>query len=238
MIAARLDKLLRLAVRPRLWPAAAAGAVPALEHWPMFTGLTYDTVIDAGAHKGQFAAFALARWPSAQLICFEPLSGPRAQLQRTLKRLAAPVRFEVRAKALGSRPGEAQMHLASRTDSSSLLPLGAEQKRLFSMRETGVETVAVTRLEDELPAADLGRTLLKIDVQGFELEVLKGAGALLGRIDTVYVECSYRALYEGQALEEEITAFLSRAGFSPAAERRTAGTEEAPIQADRLYRGG
>lgn len=236
MIPARVEKLRRLAVRPGLWRTALSGVVPALEHWPAFEGWRFDTVVDAGAHRGQFATFALTRWPAARVICFEPLPKPRARLKRTLAGLAAPHRWEIRAEALGARSGAAHMHVASREDSSSMLPLGPEQKRLFSMDETGREPVTVARLDEALADLQLGRALLKIDVQGFELEVLKGAGALLERFEAVYVECSFRELYVGQSLEGAVTAFLAETGFNPENERRNFVVFGDVVQVDKLYR--
>jgi hypothetical protein len=100
------------------------------------------------------------------------------------------------------------MHLATRTDSSSLLALGARQKAIFGMEESGALQVPIKRLDACLSSPLPRPVLLKIDVQGFELEVLKGATDLLPEIDAVYVEASYIELYEGQALHHEIERFL------------------------------
>ena len=99
---------------------------------------TFATVIDVGANKGQFAAYARTRWPNARLICFEPLPGPRAKLARVTRGHA-----EFHDCALGSAPGQGQMHLASRTDSSSLLALGASQKAIYGMEESGALQVPI-----------------------------------------------------------------------------------------------
>ena len=64
-------------------------------------------------------------------------------------------------------------------------------------------------LTDELP----GPRLLKIDVQGFELEVLRGAGESLVLVDQVFVECSFVELYDGQALADEVVCYLRDAGL-------------------------
>lgn len=56
--------------------------------------------------------------------------------------------------------------------------------------------------------------MLKIDVQGFELELLKGATELLPHIQDVYVECSFIELYQGQALASEVIDLLRDHGFT------------------------
>ena len=55
--------------------------------------------------------------------------------------------------------------------------------------------------------------LLKIDVQGFEMEVLKGCNSMLDYFSWVYVECSFIELYEGQALANEVIDYLHTHGF-------------------------
>ena len=128
------------------------------------------------------------------------------------------------------------MHLATRTDSSSLLALGARQKAIYGMEESGVLRVPIKRLDACLPTPLPRPVLLKIDVQGFELEVLKGATGMLPHIDAVYVEASYVELYEGQALHEEIERFLIEAGFTLDGRFNTHIHQGEPVQADLLFR--
>ncbi|HKX35989.1 MAG TPA: FkbM family methyltransferase, partial [Rhizorhapis sp.] len=56
--------------------------------------------------------------------------------------------------------------------------------------------------------------LLKIDVQGAELEVLKGCGDMLAAFDHIYVELSFRELYLGQPLASEVICWLAERGFT------------------------
>ena len=55
--------------------------------------------------------------------------------------------------------------------------------------------------------------LLKIDVQGYELEALVGGEEILGKFSYIYVECSFIELYEGQALVHEVIQYLSKHQF-------------------------
>jgi hypothetical protein len=55
--------------------------------------------------------------------------------------------------------------------------------------------------------------LLKIDVQGFELDVLQGCEDILNRFSHLYIECSFIELYEGQALAHQIIAWLEQRSF-------------------------
>ncbi len=98
-----------------------------------------------------------------------------------------------------------------------------------------VETGPLSRF---VSAADLAApALLKIDVQGFELEVLRGAGDLLSAFEHVYVEASFEALYEGQALADEVIAHMLAASFVEAGRHNVSlGPDGRPIQADFLFR--
>ncbi|MEK9661584.1 MAG: FkbM family methyltransferase [Alphaproteobacteria bacterium] len=141
--------------------------------------------------------------------------------------------------ALGPARGEAELHVSARNDSSSLLPIGDAQARMFpGTGEVGMVTVPVGPLGDFVERAELGApALLKIDVQGFELEVLRGAEALLDAFDWIYVEASWVALYEGQALAGEVEAFVTAHGFALAGTyNRTDAPDGSPVQADFLFR--
>ncbi len=74
--------------------------------------------------------------------------------------------------------------------------------------------IIVNRLSDLLAGDELeSRVLLKLDVQGFEFEVLKGCKELLHLVNTIIVECSFIELYKGQALAYEIVRYLDGSGF-------------------------
>ena len=227
----RLRKYLKLLQTPASWPALRHGVAATLDHDTALAGESFATVIDVGANKGQFAVYARIHWPNAQLICFEPLPEPRAKLQRVTGGQA-----KIYDCALGAEPGEGSMHLATRTDSSSLLALGARQKAIFGMEASGQFQVPIKRLDACISTPLPRPALLKIDVQGFELEVLKGATDLLPHIDAVYVEVSYIELYEGQALHEEIERFLIDAGFTLEGRYNTHLYQGKPVQADLLFR--
>lgn len=116
---------------------------------------------------------------------------------------------------MGPESGTAQIHLSARDDSSSLLPITARQNALFpGTAEAGTATIRVARLADALPAADIeAPALLKLDVQGFELQALAGCEDLLDRFAWVYVECSFVELYAGQAFADAVIAWLREREF-------------------------
>ncbi len=139
--------------------------------------------------------------------------------------------------ALGDQAGEADLHISRRRDSSSLLPIGDLQAKLFpSTEEVGTHRVKVVTL-DSLKAhwATAKRILLKLDVQGFELGVLRGAPETLRQCAHVYAECSEVPLYTGQALYPEVAAFLAVHGFRPLQRINEQFDGDRLIQADHLF---
>jgi FkbM family methyltransferase len=169
-------------------------------------------VIDVGANKGQFALYARVRFPQADVYSLEPLSGPR---RRLAKLFADNGRVHVIAAAAGSAPGTARINVSRADDSSSLLPVTSRQLDRFPGTDTvGQESVQVGTLDRIFEPIELARpVLLKLDVQGFELEALRGAGQVLASVDTVLTECSFVPFYSGQALFEEVREFLRGHGF-------------------------
>ena len=171
-----------------------------------------QTVVDIGANRGQFALVARHCFPAATLISFEPLAGPAAVYRAVF---AGDARARLVAAAVGPEPGEAVIHLSARDDSSSLLPITARQNALFpGTAEAGTATIRVARLADEVPAeAIVPPALLKLDVQGFELQALAGCEDVLDRFAWVYAECSFMELYAGQAFADAVIAWLRERGF-------------------------
>lgn len=230
----RATKVARLLPRRDLWPTVRKGVVPSVEHMPVPFNLAYKTVIDVGASYGQFASFAAYRFGDARIVSFEPLDDARATIERNLGS-----RVETRQWALSSRPGRAAFHVATSNDSSSLLSPSELQVQEFPGSESAAETtVDVRTLAEEFTASEIASpSLLKIDVQGAELDVLRGARDLLGAFDDVFVECSFMELYEDQALAGEVIAFMTDHGYRIASITGAATTQARELlQADVLFR--
>lgn len=188
------------------------GVAASVEHAHTPLPAELRTVIDVGSNRGQFALLARHRWPRAQVVCFEPLLVSGQRLCRLFAEDSAVQIFQV---ALSNQSGERDMHVSRADDSSSLLAMtGLQVKEFPGTDEIGTQSVETKRLDEVIPAASIARpALLKIDVQGAELQVLQGAGAVLDAVDVVLVECSWVEFYEGQALVAEILDYLSELGL-------------------------
>ncbi|MBA1146049.1 FkbM family methyltransferase [Ectothiorhodospiraceae bacterium WFHF3C12] len=189
------------------------GVAAGVEHFPVLRALSVDTVLDIGANRGQFALAVRASLPGARVVSFEPLDVPAQRFEAVF---AADPLVTLHRTAIGPQSEQTRIHVSARDDSSSLLPISDLQDELFpGTAETAVEQIRVAPLETYLSAADIATpSLLKLDVQGYELEALKGCESLLGHMDHVYAECSFVELYTGQALADEIIGWLRGRGYA------------------------
>jgi FkbM family methyltransferase len=189
-----------------------AGVAAAVEHEALLKTLNFATVVDIGANRGQFALVARRCFPKARIIAYEPLPGPANRFRIALADDPLVVLHEV---AIGTTTGTATMHVAAEDDSSSLLPITRLQQTLSpGTHEVATTAIQVECLSCRIKPDDLRPpALLKIDVQGYELSVLQGSETLLPHFSHLYVECSFVELYGGQALADEVIAYLHRHNF-------------------------
>jgi FkbM family methyltransferase len=206
-----------------------------IEHDSVLRTLDCRTVVDIGANRGQFALAARRAFPGARILSFEPLSAPAARFRSVF---AGDALTSLKQVAIGPQRRQATMHISGRDDSSSLLPIGERQAAMFpGTAEVGTATIDVGPLDSFIAAADMvSPALLKLDVQGFELQALQGCESLLDRFDYVYVECSFIELYAGQAVAHEVVAWLEARGFRlSGTHNMTRDASGREVQADFLF---
>jgi FkbM family methyltransferase len=206
----------------------------ASEHLAAIRLCAANTLIDAGANKGQFSlAFRYLR-PRAHIIAFEPLPEAADAFERLFAQDRAAC---LQRSAVAASDGAAEFHVADRADSSSLLRPGAGQERAFGVCSRTTIEVPVTRLDHSLDIGSLAHPiLLKVDVQGGELGVFEGCDAL-EEIDFIYVELSFVELYEGQPLFQDVSEYLVRRRFNVRGIFNQVMTAEyGPTQVDVLFK--
>ena len=206
--------------------------MPGVEHIAAIKRLHPKTLIDVGANKGQFSLVARYMFPEIEIHAFEPLDRERKLLASIISQ---PIK--IYATALGEAAGQATFFVTSRADSSSLLKPGAGQQAAYGVALSSTITVPVARLDDLVDVTKLPRPILmKADVQGGELSVLKGAKELLSAVDAIYCEASFVPLYELQPLAHELIGYLATEGlFLKGAYNQSTTTQFGPTQADLLF---
>ncbi|HWZ95450.1 MAG TPA: FkbM family methyltransferase [Opitutaceae bacterium] len=179
---------------------------------PWIAQLGIQTVLDVGGNVGHWAKACRLAMPDVAICSFEPLPACQEALR---KRMSGDARHQTLSMALGSRPGELTMHVHAHAASSSLLPETDTMRDLNRGRGTmGELPVPVETLDNMASVHKWSRPcLLKIDVQGYELEVLKGAAGMLPDTALIIAETSFRPLYQGQACFQQIHDYVSNSGF-------------------------
>jgi FkbM family methyltransferase len=168
------------------------------------------TIMDVGAAVGEFSMAARFVFPSAYIHAFEPVE-PSQIAFRTL--FTGDQRFSLHGFALGKEDATTNFHLNDFSFSSSLLKMTQKHKQLFPQtKNEGIISVDVRRL-DSISLGLLKPVLLKMDVQGSELDVLAGGRSTLDLVDIVWLEVSFEELYERQANFDEVIVFMKNSGF-------------------------
>lgn len=146
-----------------------------------FPGHRFETLFDVGANVGQSARAMAAAFPRARIHSFEPASDTFRLLERNV---AALPRVTCHRLALGERGGTASL---LRTDNLAMRRLTREDS------DTGGgdrETVPVATLDEFCAGHGVERIdFLKVDAEGFDLQVLRGGRGLLGRHGVAAVQC-------------------------------------------------
>jgi FkbM family methyltransferase len=177
-----------------------------------------DLVLDVGANDGGYARAIRRHGYSGRIVSFEPLSEPFHRLREFADR---DNRWDTHQVAVGDHEGQAVINVAGNNGaSSSLLPmLDRHIQAAPGASYVGTEAIAVTSL-DRLVATTVEFTgesaFLKIDVQGYEREVLAGASQLLAdrRLTGLQMELSFEPLYEDGMDWRDALAVADKLGFS------------------------
>jgi FkbM family methyltransferase len=191
------------------WPAGD----PGFKRQLLIAKLGVDLVLDVGANAGHYGSQLRDLGYEGAILSFEPLPAAYAAL---VKQADLDSRWSALPIALGATPGVLDLNVSRNSVSSSFLPIGerhlaaAPESDFVGRHEVAISTLDTVAIDDVKGAA---QCLLKVDTQGYELEVLRGGTEVLQQVAVVEVEMSLTKLYEGQPLMSDIVAFLSNRGF-------------------------
>jgi FkbM family methyltransferase len=171
-----------------------------------FPGYAPPLILDVGANVGDFAAAMRRQFPDAPIVCVEPVVATAERLRR---RHGRDSRISIVRVALGARPGQGHMVLAGSADMHYLERAGIDAAGRESPGPT--EKVDVTTLDalcDEQGIKHVG--YLKIDTEGGDLDVLRGAAGLFDaqRVDLVEVEAGMNPFNRRHVPFETLKAWL------------------------------
>ena len=168
-------------------------------------GKNVDIIIDVGANEGQFATMARFCWPKAEIVSSEPDPSAASKFINNHK---FDKKIRLHQIALGSSDCKRVLNISENTAQNSFLQeIGLKSKK----KKTTL--VKIKSLDKVFKIKPKKIYLLKLDVQGFELEVIRGAKNILNQITFILVEISVAHMYENGAKIEDVWRLLRKAGF-------------------------
>lgn len=200
---------------------------------------TPHIVFDVGAFRGYFI-HSWRKWcPSAELHAFEPTPASYRNLVASWSH--DPLIHLINA-GVGAAPGELELNVvpdASKGYFNSFLPAESKTWEMveFPAEKMVKEKVKVVTLDDYCAGAKVNHIyLMKIDVQGFEMEVLKGGTKTLGFTDHILVEAGILPFYTGAPLFTDVFTYLTAHGFHLMGMRAWDRGNQVLMEGDLLFR--
>jgi FkbM family methyltransferase len=174
--------------------------------------LGVGTVLDIGANQGQFGTQLRKHGYTNRIVSFEPVSSAYAELCATARKNH---KWDVAPRmALGGAEAYQEINVADSSACSSLLQVDERTVDVAPWAQMiGKEQVHVRRLDDVLAESWERPMAMKLDVQGSEAEVLRGAARSLSVTVLVMAEMSLTTLYRSGVSFEELFSLIKEAGF-------------------------
>ena len=173
-------------------------------------GFNPQVVLDVGASYGLFADQVWQFWSECEVHCFEPDS-------EYVKKLWAHTkdnhRLYVNQSLVGAK-AEAEVIYHHILGASTILKENTDIVEQQNKTCGPVRTCSMTSIDNYCDKHHLKPDFLKIDVQGYELEVLKGAENYLSSIEVILTEVNHIEVYQGVPLAAELIEWLSKHGYA------------------------
>jgi FkbM family methyltransferase len=174
------------------------------------------TIVDVGARWGVESRWASLA-PDLRIYGFDPDPEECARLNKEAEARGDTTTVYVPA-ALGAANGPATLHVTEEPACSSLYPplasLASGIPELACITEKALAAINVTTLDEWCRANGVDRVdAIKLDVQGAELDVLRGATSTLTEVQLLEIEVEFNPIYKSQPLFGDVDAFLRDQGF-------------------------
>jgi FkbM family methyltransferase len=214
----KLIKLIKLLNNKKTRKGLFNGIAANIELEDLVKDLKFNTVVDIGSNKGQFILLIEKLFYSDKIIySFEPI---KEVLEKQKNFFLNKKNISFFNFALGEESSKKILNITKRRDSSSFLEINNIIKNRDHIVKEKRE-IEIKSLDEFLKNRNLTKPILaKIDVQGYELEVLKGSKNSLKNIKYIIIEVSENEIYMEQGLANNIIKYLNDMNFKPIKETK------------------
>jgi len=227
----KFKKIINCLQNPQFYKSYFNGISPLFELTPLLQKINKaETLIDIGSNKGQFGLIARKFFPNIKIHSFEP----QIEQLNKQKKVLGNNNINFYNFALGNEKKSIELNVTLRKDSSSLLKPIENTNDKYSIEN--IIDVQVKKIDELIELKNLKKPIiLKLDVQGYELEVLKGAEKMLNYINYIITEISFINIYQNQVLSDELIKFLESKSFLLTEKCNLSMLDDKPFQEDVLF---
>lgn len=175
-------------------------------------GIEPKVVIDGGAYIGFVTHQFLTHFLQAHVYSFEPNPKVFLTLQNAYK---SNTRVTPINAGIGSTTGEMMFQINKRAVTSSFLPATEYHKMNIASSKIEIEKVLITTIDDAMQKEKVSHIdILKLDIEGFEIEGFKGIKNIDKKVSMIFAEVNLQPTYEGQPLMDDVIIYMREHNFN------------------------
>lgn len=209
----KIIKFLRLLQKTRWIKGLVKGIAANIELENLIKNLKFNTVLDVGSNKGQFILLLEGLFDKKKLIySFEPIKEVLAKQRKFFFNRKNIFFYNM---GLGSKKSKNKnFYITNRKDSSSFLKVNSNLYKSNDFKILSKRKVDLSTIDNEMNNKKiLMPILMKIDVQGYEMEVLRGSNKFLKKIKYIVIEVSNKEIYLTQSISHDLIKFMKKNRF-------------------------